>query len=248
MIGRMSIPLIGVNSNLVCPKSIVSRTNRLTRAAYDLCQSGTQQSPIALNLNQGLSRQHQPDFSGYLTEVTGTFYNWGYGPAFTIDHPQDQWTTLPRMRFDNETVYLKGWHTHTPADHSVSGYRSKGEIHLVHVDESGLERVVIAVRLEPGRADTNLLPDLPKLISYNDSSVIRHQSWDPRTFLREVDYLNEYWTYKGSLTSPPCRQGIQWYVSRSVIYTGVEQMRQFLRVSKFSARAEQDVWLHEVNV
>lgn len=151
------------------------------------------------------------------------------------------------MAFDNETVYLKGWHTHTPADHSVSGYRSKGEIHLVHVNSTGHERAVVAVRLEPGRADTNLLPDLPNLIGFDDGTTVLGVSWDPRSFLQEVDYLNEFWTYKGSLTSPPCLEGIQWFVARAVIYTGVIQMQQFLRVSTYSARAEQDVWLHEIN-
>lgn len=46
---------------------------------YSLCQTGTQQAPIALNLNQGLSQQHIPLFTGYGENYTGEYYNWGYG-------------------------------------------------------------------------------------------------------------------------------------------------------------------------
>lgn len=52
---------------------------------------------------------------------------------------------------------------------------------------------------------------------------------------------------RGSLTSPPCTEGIRFYVARQIIFVGVEQMRAILRVSHYSARAEQEVWQHEIN-
>jgi carbonic anhydrase len=51
--------------------------------AYDLCQTGSQQSPIPLRLDQGLSLRHAIAFD-YGDAVDGNFYNWGYGPAFEI--------------------------------------------------------------------------------------------------------------------------------------------------------------------
>lgn len=53
--------------------------------------------------------------------------------------------------------------------------------------------------------------------------------------------------YRGSLTSPPCTEGIRFYVARQILFVGVEQMRAILRVSHYSARAEQEVWQHEIN-
>lgn len=99
--------------------------------AYELCQSGTQQSPIALGFLQGLSQQHQPDFDGYEGNFTGEYYNWGYGPAFTYYHPEGDYSNLPSMVVDNETLHCTGWHIHAPADHSVQGDRSKAELHYV---------------------------------------------------------------------------------------------------------------------
>lgn len=46
--------------------------------AYELCQSGTQQAPIALTLRNGLSTKHVPTFN-YPDKVEGNFYNWAFG-------------------------------------------------------------------------------------------------------------------------------------------------------------------------
>jgi carbonic anhydrase len=216
--------------------------------AYRTCQEGTNQSPIALGLNQGLAQNHRPSFEGYTGNVTGNFYNWGYGPAYTLDHAKDEYTTLPSMTFDDETLYLRGWHLHAPADHSVGGDRSKSELHMVHVNEKGEEGAVLAIRLDPGLAPSRFFTQLPPLIGFNDTSQEMGVEIDPRLALNGVNNFEEFWTYQGSLTSPPCKEGIRWFVARSILFTSVDQMKAILYASTYSARAEQEVWLHQINV
>ncbi|KAJ4323882.1 hypothetical protein N0V84_004105 [Fusarium piperis] len=213
---------------------------------YALCQTGTQQSPIALSLNNGLSLNHIPEFN-YPDRVAGNFYNWGYGPAFTVTHEEGVWDQNPSFSFDNETVYLAGWHIHAPADHSVGGDRSKAELHLVHVDAEGHERAVLAIRLDPGNRDNQFLSQLPSMIGFNETDVTEPAELNHRLALESVLYFNEFWTYQGSLTSPPCHEGIRWFVARQIMFTGVQQMRDILGASTYSARAEQEVWLHRIN-
>lgn len=55
-------------------------------------------------------------------------------------------------------------------------------------------------------------------------------------------------TIKGSLTSPPCTEGVRFFVARNILFVGNEQMRQILNASTYSARSEQEVWLHQINV
>ena len=76
------------------------------------------------------------------------------------------------MTFDNETIYLRGGHTLTPAGHSVDGYRSKGELHLVHIYANGTNRAVVGMRLEPGRANSILLSIPSPLIPVNDTTQV----------------------------------------------------------------------------
>lgn len=77
--------------------------------------------------------------------------------------------------------------------------------------------------------------------------VVQDVQMDMGLVLDSVYRLNEFWTYKGSLTSPPCREGIRWFVARTIAFTAVDQMRAILGACTYSARAEQEVWLHEIN-
>lgn len=212
---------------------------------YRLCQTGTQQSPIALSLGNGLALNHVPRFS-YAGSIPGNFYNWGYGPAFTVAHNGD-WTSHPSFTYDNATVYLKGWHIHAPADHSVGGDRSKAELHLVHVDASGHEAAVMAIRLDPGNFNSTFFAQLPAMIGFDEMGVEEATTVDFTAALESVQYFNEFWTYQGSLTSPPCHEGIRWFVARQILFTGVGQMQDILGASTYSARSEQEVWQHRIN-
>ncbi|TIC99340.1 Carbonic anhydrase [Colletotrichum higginsianum] len=213
---------------------------------YTLCQTGTQQSPIALSLNNGLALNHILRFN-YTNQTAGNFFNWGYGPAFTLTHPEGVYTGNPSFTYDNTTLYLKGWHIHSPADHSVNGARSKAELHLVHGDDQGRERAVLAILLNPGNANSTFFDQLPPMIGFNDVGTEVPVTLDLGKALNSVQLFNEFWTYQGSLTSPPCTEGIRWFVARQQLFTGVEQMRAILGASTYSARAEQEVWQHRIN-
>ena len=202
-----------------------------------------------LMITQGLSQNHAPSFTaGYTAPASGTLYNWGYGPAFTTNRTAI--TSAPSMTYDNETLYLKGWHIHSPADHTVQFDRSKAELHLVHADATGAERGVVAIRIDPGNSDS---PFFSQFLS--DDSVPGFDSQDGKEMqidmlqaLKEVNMFNEFWTYEGSLTSPPCSEGIGWWVARNTLFIGVKQMQRILEVSTYSARVEQEVWMHGINV
>ncbi|KAL8894911.1 MAG: hypothetical protein Q9207_008368 [Kuettlingeria erythrocarpa] len=233
---------------------------------YAECQTGTQQSPIALSLTNGLSQYHHPTFQGYDRKVMGNWTNWGYGPSFTLDHPLDEYTGLPSVHWDDEVAYLKGWHIHAPADHSVGGDRSKAEMHLVHVNAEGEEVAVLAIRLDPGSSAMPFFAQLPEMVPFvtgpgrspnqdpssapegeNKPEVVKDVEMDMSLVLAGVYRFNEFWTYKGSLTSPPCREGIRWFMARTIAFTSVDQMRAILGACTYSAREEQEVWLHEIN-
>ncbi|KAL8917544.1 MAG: hypothetical protein Q9172_005800 [Xanthocarpia lactea] len=226
--------------------------------AYAVCQTGTQQSPIPLSLANGTSQYHTPSFENYDRNVTGDWTNWGYGPAFNLEHPPGDYTSLPSMRWDNQTAYLEGWHTHAPAEHTVDGDRSRAEMHLVHVDAQGNEVAVLGIRLDPGTSSLPFFAQLPALVPFSTgqgrnpnrdaaAEVVPDVSMNMGLALDAVDRVSEFWTYEGSLTSPPCTEGIRWFVAREIALLSVDQMRSLLGASRYSARVEQEIWLHDVN-
>lgn len=265
------LPLLGLSA-LACPDHSFHKkghqylkraeTSNITwayEASYDwgrlsedfhLCQMGSQQSPVPLLLTQGLSLNHMPHFS-FPNETHGEFFNWGYGPAMTFAHAAGNYSTLPSFTFDengtNETVYMTGWHIHSPADHSVQGDRSKSELHFVHVNAKGAARSVLAFRIDPGNTESAFFDQLPEMISFRNSTTRVNATMNPSLALDEVKHFEEFWTYKGSLTSPPCTEGIRWFIARNTLFLGVEQMQTLLVNSIYSARAEQRVWRHQIN-
>ncbi|KAF3022045.1 hypothetical protein E8E14_013014 [Neopestalotiopsis sp. 37M] len=240
---------------------------------YELCQTGTQQSPISLSTEiHGLSSKHRPTFN-YGANTTGTLRNWGYGPAFTLDEPLDgDYSSNPAMSYDNETVYLVGWHIHAPADHIVDGVRSHAELHFVHVDAEGHEKAVVGFRIDPaptkksslasssaaGSASLNVdisdlvqdafFAQLPETFHrWDDTESEESMALDLGDALEAVARLDTFFTYEGSLTSPPCHEGIRWFIAARVLEVSIPQMQAILAASTYSARFEQMIWEHHIN-
>ncbi|EHK99529.1 putative Carbonic anhydrase [Glarea lozoyensis 74030] len=185
-------------------------------------------------------------------------FNWNYGAAFDRVS-NDTISSSNSFTFDDETVYLKGWHIHAPADHSVDGIKSRAELHLVHADATGTERAVLAIRMDPGTSDSPFVaqfvsaindtsPDVTKVPNFDSTNRVPVQTMDVSLALKEVGNFKNYWTYNGGLTSPPCREGIRFFVAGKVMMVGMKQMQEILQISAFSTRAEQMIWMHEVNV
>jgi carbonic anhydrase len=153
-------------------------------------------------------------------------------------------------------VYLQSWHIHAPADHTVSGDRSKAELHLVHADAAGVARAVLGFRIDPVPFNASAGTKSAWFASLgagknfpgwkNETKI--EMSLDMQAVIDEVDGYEKFWTYEGSLTSPPCTEGIRWFVAGKVLRLGTRQMQELLRVSTYSARVEQEVWGHRINV
>jgi carbonic anhydrase len=86
------------------------------------------------------------------------------------------------------------------------------------------------------------------MIGFNETDVSEEATLNHRLLLESVDYFDEFWTYEGSLTSPPCTEGIRFFIARPILFTSVQQMRAILGASTYSAREEQLVWRHRINV
>ncbi|ORY71055.1 alpha carbonic anhydrase [Pseudomassariella vexata] len=246
-------------------------------ASYELCQTGTMQAPIQLRTDQGSSNAQAITFNYPAEGVAGHYYNWGYGAAFQLSYDAGctegvactNITGLPSFTFAetdtlNETVYLISWHVHAPADHTVQGHRPKAELHFVHVDANGRERAVLSMMVDPElKSYSDFFGQMPfpssraagtnrtagNFPNFNQTDAEIHtRNMYPIPALEEARQFNEFWTYRGSLTSPPCTEGVRFFVAKNVLSVSNAQMQDILRISRFSSRKEQDIWMHYVNL
>lgn len=72
------------------------------------------------------------------------------------------------------------------------------------------------------------------------------EDFDISGLLKEVGDFKDYWTYRGSLTTPPCSGGVRWWVSGEVLLGSDFQVAYMRWVSKFSARPVQPIWRQAV--
>ena len=130
------------------------------------------------------------------------------------------------VEIDGASWALLQFHFHTPSEHSLDGLHYPMEMHLVHAGPDGRPGLVIGMFLVQGGDSPALAPvfaNLPKEkgAKKDDAAV----TVDLTKLLPEE---RTYVTYEGSLTTPPCTEGIRWYVLRTPSGITGEQLGAFV--------------------
>jgi carbonic anhydrase len=108
-------------------------------------------------------------------------------------------------------------------------------VHLVHRDAEG-KLAVLAVLLERGAAH-NMIQTV-----WNNLPLEKLDTVQPSVVLDAAEILPErrdYYTYMGSLTTPPCTEGVLWLVMKQPMQASPQQMAIFSRLYPFNARPVQ---------
>jgi carbonic anhydrase len=189
----------------------------------EVCKEGQAQSPIDLvtaavqagspaNLDYGNTslrvEQHEHVASlvdnGHTIQVTVE-----EGSTFTTSHG---------------TYQLKQFHFHTPSEHTIDGRSFPMEVHFVHQSADG-RLAVVGIFFVEGAANANLA----KLIAHfpagsGQSAELPAEKIDLDLHLPKD---RTAYTYMGSLTTPPCSEGVEWYVLREPVPASREQLEAF---------------------
>jgi carbonic anhydrase len=104
------------------------------------------------------------------------------------------------------------FHVHVPAEHAVDGVRADMEIHIVHVDALGEPAAVVALRFNVGE-ENPVLADLWQDPPEDVGETVVPGAID---VMGLIPPSTAYWTYSGSLTTPPCSQGLRWIVLQQI--------------------------------
>jgi len=138
-------------------------------------------------------------------------------------------TATATMRFGDRVYKLRQFHFHAPSEHTIDGRPAEVEIHFVHADGEG-HLAVVAVLFEEGEAESPEIGSLLKtdaLTEPGDELVDEDRLFDFQRFL--PDSL-DYYTYEGSLTTPPATEGVRWFVLRETMHLSREQIEIIDRV------------------
>ncbi|MGR5194238.1 carbonic anhydrase [Vibrio rotiferianus] len=129
------------------------------------------------------------------------------------------------LKVDGKNFTLKQFHFHTPSENHVDGKEYPLEAHFVHSDEDG-NLAVVAVFFKVGEAN----PALAKLLQNipdKEQNVAIKAPFDADAL---IPMDKEYYRFNGSLTTPPCSEGVRWLVLKEAQSISPEQVKEFAKV------------------
>ncbi|WP_426164700.1 carbonic anhydrase [Pseudoduganella sp. R-34] len=130
------------------------------------------------------------------------------------------------------TYELQQFHFHRPAEERVNGKGFEMVVHLVHKDPEG-RLAVLALLLERGKPQ----PTIQTV--WNNLPLEKGDTATPSIVLDPNDMLpqrRDYYTFMGSLTTPPCTEGVLWLVMKEPVQASPAQLALFSRLYPFNAR------------
>lgn len=185
-------------------------------ADSETCLEGTLQSPI--NIAEYM-REDLPKLKIAYAPTTLHVANSGQGIGVVYD---------PGSKFmSGETIYdLMQFSFEAPSENYVNGAPYAMEMQLIHQNEGG-EIAVLSVMMKlgaPNPAIQTIWENIPEAGGRTDREDI---TLDMAALLPES---GEYYTFTGSLTAPPCTEGVKWHVLKQPIEISLEQLNAFQSV------------------
>ena len=148
----------------------------------------------------------------------------------TIDFLYEAGSSLDLNGVDYNLVQF---HFHTHSEHSIDSNFLPLEIHLVHKDPITENLAVISVLFDEGGDNAFLskfIDNLPDSVDipFNSSELVNVSDIFPEN--------NGYYSYSGSLTTPPCSENVSWFVMRSTMEASVSQITKLQGIIKDNFR------------
>ncbi len=196
---------------------------------FEVCEAGVEQSPIDIN------------FADAREDIPDPVLNWELGDLQIVNNGH----TIQANVREGSTTVLNGktynllqFHWHKPSEHTVEGDPFAMELHFVHADEDG-SLAVLGVLIEEGAANPlydELWAAQPEEVGFETVKDVDFTELLPEDLAT--------YTYPGSLTTPPCSEGVAWNVIEMPATMSAAQLDAFLfdgnarPVQPFNDRAE----------
>lgn len=196
---------------------------------FSVCKTGHFQSPIDI---RGATPADLPPITFDYHDSPLKIVNNGHTIMVTP-------TAGSSISIGGKRYELVQFHFHHPSEEKVGGKQYDMVVHLVHKDSDG-HLAVVGVLLKAGKADNALID---KLWAHLPKKPDEENTVAP--LLINADQLlpaqHGYYTFPGSLTTPPCSEGVTWYVLKEPVTISAKQVAQFAKIYPNNARPLQAI-------
>ena len=194
--------------------------------AFETCRDGREQSPIDI---VGSQSRDLPGIEFSYEQSPLSILNNGH----TIEVEYDEGSTIS---VDGRRYGLAQFHCHAPSEHQVDGTRYAAEIHLVHRDANDAIAVV-GLLVEQGAENQALASAWEHLpAKENTAEPVEGEAVDAEPLLPRE---RSYYSYPGSLTTPPCTEQVRWLIMTEPIQMSSDQLDALTEIVQMNNRPPQ---------
>lgn len=197
---------------------------------FSTCSLGRRQSPVHITDADTLVGPAEPLQLRYMPSTASVVNN---GHTIQVDLDPASPNTLTVR---GSTYKLLQFHFHHPAEERVNYKGYSMVAHLVHKNDQN-QLAVVAVLMDPGPASAFINKVWTYMPLDNQDRVQM-----PPGALNVADLLPpdlRYYQFLGSLTTPPCTEGVLWLVLKTPVTLSPEQLRLFSKLFPNNARPTQ---------
>lgn len=193
---------------------------------FALCKTGLAQSPVDIPTNAptnpgDITFNYKPSAVNILNNGHTIQVNYDGGSTMTVA---------------GKTYTLAQFHFHIPSEHELGGALTAMELHLVHKADDG-QLAVVGIMLVPGAESAALAPVFNNLpANQQDAAPVAGATVNATDFL-PADH--SFYRYDGSLTTPPCTEGVKWQVMKNPVQVSQAQIDSFKAIFAEDARPAQ---------
>lgn len=192
---------------------------------FKVCQLGLEQTPIDLTGSiKGDPGMVALDYKALPLRIVNN------GHTIQVNADAGCSCAIAGSKYD-----LVQFHFHHPSEHLLSGKSFDLECHFVHRAPSGA-LAVVGVFIRPGAKNAALAPLFDAMPAKAGPEIRAAGSLDPAALMPRS---GGYFRYMGSLTTPPCSEGLTWTVFKEPIEASSDQIRQFASLFPNNARPVQ---------
>ena len=178
--------------------------------AYATCGTGQEQSPVDIVAPStqdltNISFHYQPSQLNILNN----------GHTVQVNYDAGSYIELDDARYD-----VLQFHYHAPSEHTVNGESFPAELHIVHKNADG-NLAVVGVLLKEGAENSAYAPFLNNLPASETEAKNAGVTIDAAELIPSVQTT---YRYDGSLTTPPCSEGVKWLLMTTPVELSAEQL------------------------
>jgi carbonic anhydrase len=186
---------------------------------YQMCLIGKNQSPIDIRTKSAFETKLPAIQFDYHTSAKDVVDN---GHTEQVDLEPGSFITIDGRKFE-----LKQFHFHTPSENRIDGQSFPLEAHFVHADEHG-NLAVVALMFTYGKANPVLAKVWENMPEHAGEK--HHFTLSSEDVMKLLPKNRDYYRFNGSLTTPPCTEGVRWFVIKEPVTISKEQVQKFAKI------------------